>query len=160
MTGNLNTRTKQNNGARAVAIFLYLLATGAANAQDGDSASVATAADDTADMTAIHTTVFDYFEGLNNQDEQRLERAFDPSAQLKSPSDDGTVRVEPISAAIARWLRGDNKQSRVGNITAVDITDGRIARVVFDFDGVYTDFLILMKLDGQWKIVDKVFIRQ
>jgi len=129
---------------RAMLIAAALAVSGAASAAD--------------DMAAIRATVFDYFEGINEKDRERLERAFDEGAYLKSVTDDGTVRAEPIADAIARWMKAEAR-SRSGAILSVDVVDGRVARVVFDFDGDYVDFLTLFKLDGEWKIIDKAFIR-
>ena len=110
------------------------------------------------ELAAIRTAVFDYFEGINTADRARLERAFDPSAALKSVDPSGAIAVEPIADAIARWSRGEAARRR-GVILSIDIADGEIARVVFDFDGAYTDFLTLANVGGRWKIIDKVFIR-
>ena len=110
------------------------------------------------DIDAVRATIFDYFDGLNERDEERLRRAFDPSAHLKSVTEDGTIRVEPIADAIGRWMAADAK-SRNGVVLAIDVVDNEVARVVFDFDGEYTDFLTLLKLGGDWKIIDKVFVR-
>lgn len=115
----------------------------------------ATAADD---LTAIRDTVFDYFDGINTVDRERLERAFDSSAELKSVGESGMLEVEPIADAIARWM-GAKAAERRGDILAVDMAGGEVARVVFDYDGAYVDFLTLVKLNGQWRIIDKVFIR-
>ena len=111
------------------------------------------------EVAAVQATVYDYFEGINAKDRARLENAFDTSAQLKSPDGDGAVKVEPIADAIARWMSGE-AQSRKGKILALEITDNQVAQVVFDYDGIFVDFLTLFKLDGQWKIVDKSFIPQ
>ncbi|WP_008292919.1 nuclear transport factor 2 family protein [Congregibacter litoralis] len=109
------------------------------------------------DIDGVRAAVFDYFEGINEVSEVRLKRAFADTAALKSVGEKGDLRVEPISAAIGRWLAGTAKQRR-GSIVSVDLSGYPIARVVFDFDGAYTDFLTLAKLKGQWKIIDKVFI--
>jgi protease I len=109
------------------------------------------------EVAAIQATVFDYFEGINELDRARLESAFDTSAQLKSPDDEGAVKVEPIADAITRWMSG-KAQQRKGKILRLEITDEQVAQVVFDYDGIFVDFLTLLKLDGQWKIVDKVFV--
>lgn len=115
------------------------------------------AAEDTA---AISATVFDYFDGINEVSRERLERAFDPAAALKSVGPSGALLVEPIGEAIDRWMRG-KASSRTGTILAIDIDpDGQVARVVFDYDGAYTDYLSLAKLGGQWKIIDKVYVQQ
>ncbi|EED30478.1 conserved hypothetical protein [gamma proteobacterium NOR5-3] len=110
------------------------------------------------DVAAIRATVFDYFDGINEVSLVRLERAFDENAALKSVDQAGGLSVEPIANAIDRWMQGDPAQRR-GEILSIDLSDGPIARVVFDYDGAYLDFLTLAKLQGQWKIIDKVFIR-
>lgn len=130
---------------RVVALLgLCLFTSGAAAAND--------------DFSAIRATVFDYFEGINEVSLVRLERAFDESAALKSVDKDGGLAVEPIADAMDRWMQGEPAQ-RSGKILSIELADGPIARVVFDYDGAYVDFLTLAKLKGQWKIIDKVFIR-
>jgi protease I len=110
-----------------------------------------------ADSAAIRAAVFDYFEGINEVDEVRLRRAFAAHANLKSVSASGQLNVEPIEAAIGRWLAAA-PQARSGAILSLDVADGGVARVVFDFDGRYTDYLTLMRLAGEWRIIDKVFV--
>lgn len=110
------------------------------------------------DLSAIRATVFDYLEGVNELSLVRLERAFDESAALKSVDKSGGLVVEPIANAIDRWMQGDPAH-RSGKILSIALSDGPIARVVFDYDGAYVDFLTLAKLKGRWKIIDKVFIR-
>lgn len=122
----------------------------------GLSSAVSTSAAD--ELQAIRDTVFDYFDGINQVDRERLERAFDPGAALKSVDASGALVVEPIADAMARWMRGPATERR-GDILSIDVADGQVARVVFDFDGDYVDFLTLVKLDGHWRIIDKVFIR-
>ena len=134
-------------------VGLALLTTGDAIAdeskgQDGDK-----------EVAAIQAAVFNYFEGINEKDRARLESAFDTSAQLKSPDGDDAVKVEPVADAITRWMSG-KAQQRKGKILKLDITEDQVAQVVFDYDGIFVDFLTLLKLDGKWKIVDKVFIPQ
>ena len=73
-----------------------------------------------------------------------------PPWMLSSPP--GTCTSSP------RWMAA-KPQPRAGVILSIDVSDEQVARVVFDFDGAYTDFLTLMKIDGRWKIIDKVFIR-
>ncbi|MFT4769966.1 MAG: hypothetical protein ACI8RN_003120 [Glaciecola sp.] len=114
------------------------------------------AADD--EFTAIRATVFDYFEGINELSLDHLQRAFDANAALKSVDASGTLVVEPIADAIDRWMQSDAVQRR-GKILSIDLSGGPIALVVFDYDGAYVDFLTLARLQGQWKIIDKVFVR-
>ena len=116
-----------------------------------------THADQVDDVTAIRSVVFDYLEGINTADRGRLEEAFHPDASLKSPGDDGALRVESIGDAIDRWA-GYEPQSRDGVIRSLEITRGALARVVFDFDGSYIDYLTLAKLRDRWVIIDKAFV--
>jgi hypothetical protein len=109
------------------------------------------------DFAGIRAAVFDYFDGINEVSRERLERAFDPSAELKNVGADGTIVAQPIAAVIERWMARE-PAGREGEILSIDITDGEIARVVFDYDGAYIDFLTLAKVQGGWKIIDKVFV--
>ncbi len=111
------------------------------------------------EFVAIRATVFDYLEGINEVNRERIERAFDAGAELKSVGETGALVAEPIADAVERWMAGQ-AASRTGEILSIDIADGQIARVVFDYDGAYIDFLTLAKLQGEWKIIDKVFIRK
>jgi len=110
-----------------------------------------------ADYVAIRAAVFDYFDGINEVNRERLERAFHPSAELKSVGEDGLLVTQPIDEVIERWMTREPAE-REGEILAVDVTDGEIARVVFDYDGAYLDFLTLARVAGAWKIIDKVFV--
>jgi hypothetical protein len=129
----------------AVAACLPLLL-GAASGRSADG-----------DFAAIRAAVFDYFDGINEVSRERLERAFDPGAELKSVGEDGAIVAQPIDEVIERWVSKE-PAAREGEILSIDVTDGEIARVVFDYNGDYIDFLTLAKVRGQWKIIDKVFV--
>jgi protease I len=129
----------------AVAACLPLLL-GAASGRSADG-----------DFAAIRAAVFDYFDGINEVSRERLERAFDPGAELKSVGEDGAIVAQPIDEVIERWVSKE-PAAREGEILSIDVTDGEIDRVVFDYNGDYIDFLTLAKVRGQWKIIDKVFV--
>ena len=133
------------------------LAVSKAHLQNLFSKTVSAQGYDPVEADAIQTVVFDYFDGINTKNRKRIERAFSKTAQLKSPAEDGTVKFEPIADAIERWMEGKAKE-RIGKVLSIKVTEGQVAEVKFDFDGEFIDFLTLMKLNGQWKIVDKVFI--
>jgi hypothetical protein len=142
----------------AVCLALFVLSSAACLA--GETPSSGLSRDNQSeDIAAITATVFDYLEGINRVDRQRLERAFHASATLKSLGESGTLVVEPISEAIARWMRG-SPTARSGRVIAVHLAGTEIARVVFDYNGEYTDFLTLARVQGEWRIIDKVFIPQ
>lgn len=114
---------------------------------------------DAGDFAAIHAVVFDYLEGINTVDRERLERAFHPGAELKSVDEEGGLLARPIGEVIDRWMN-NAPGTRSGEVISMEINDGKIARVVFDYNGEYTDFLTVARVKGRWQIIDKVFIEQ
>ncbi|HUF11509.1 MAG TPA: nuclear transport factor 2 family protein [Longimicrobiales bacterium] len=80
------------------------------------------------------------------------------------------------------WVRGDTLNQRAGSayiagfrgtpapdeaqrrrwISMVDVTgDAAIARVVLDYPtAVITDYFALLRIDGEWRIVNKIFTSQ
>lgn len=117
------------------------------------------------DEEAITAAVFDYFEGQGERSAERLNRAFHAeTAQMVGVMDgeDGTdVRTWAMNETIPRWSEGEpSTDDRVGKIMSMNIADGRLATVMFDSDGRFYDALTLAKIDGEWKIVQKVFVRQ
>ena len=116
MTGRIDPRAAPKVSLGAVAMLLYLLGTNGAIAQGLNGEQPVPVPPDSADMTAIHAAVFDYFEGINEQDKGRIERAFDPSAQLKSPTDNGAVQGRADSRRYSPLdERGQAIASRQGN---------------------------------------------
>lgn len=77
------------------------------------------------------------------------------------------------------WIRGDTLNTRTSadyiagasgspaededqrrrEITMVDVTgDAAVAKIVLDYpDALLTDYMSLLKIDGEWKIVNKIF---
>ncbi|MGR5130896.1 nuclear transport factor 2 family protein [Vibrio alfacsensis] len=112
---------------------------------------------DEGEVSAVVETVYNYFEGINTKQEKLIENAFDKNAQLKYVSNKNEeVKVELISDAINRWM-GNDAQHRTGKVLSVDV-DGDIAHVVFDFDNAFIDYLTLANMNGQWQIIDKVYV--
>ncbi|MCQ8186172.1 nuclear transport factor 2 family protein [Parvularcula maris] len=126
----------------------------------------AQAMDPSTDEQAIEAAVFDYFDGQGEKSEERLNRAFyGETAQMVGilKTDDGSdeVRTWEMKDVITNWAEGEpSEEERSGEIISMDIADGRLATVMFDSNGRFTDALTLAKIDGEWKIVQKVFIRQ
>jgi hypothetical protein len=56
----------------------------------------------------------------------------------------------------------EDEAQRHREITMVDVTgDAAVARIVLDYpDVVLTDYMSLLKIDGEWKIVNKIFTRE
>lgn len=77
---------------------------------------------------------------------------------------DGKYTVEPFDAFIKRAFTGkpaaDEVQRKNGRkIESIDITgDAAVARIVLDYPAVkFVDYMTLLKINGEWKIVNKSF---
>jgi len=119
------------------------------------------------DETAIRAVLEDYLNGVAKQDAAMLEKAFDAgNAHMKfvAQSDDGAeaLRVMPIREAFANWTKPPAKPCK-GRVLNLDTVDGRMAVAKYEFlwgDVTFIDYLTLYKINGDWKIVNKVFVRQ
>ena len=118
---------------------------------------------DRGDDVGVKEAVFAYFDGILNNDEQKLNRAFAiAGGHMKSIQQihGGTdvVKSQPMAEVLEGWKKLTFDKSMTGRILSMDIVDGSLATVVFDFGGAYTDILTLAKMNGTWKIINKVFI--
>ena len=66
------------------------------------------------------------------------------------------------SPAARRASRPPTRRSGSAGSSAIDITGtAAIAKVELDYPDVFfTDYMSLLKVDGEWKIVDKIFDRR
>ena len=127
------------------------------------SSSITVSAND--DEAQIRAVVMDYFEGIGEGSYEKLSNAFHvKSRMLTSEKDDegkAYLRIWEMEPTIKRWSKSTPpKRERTGEILNMHIMDGRLASVSFDLNGSYFDLLTLTKMDGQWKIISKAFIRQ
>jgi hypothetical protein len=116
-----------------------------------------------AEFDAVAQVLSDYFDGLHRSDTAILERVFHPSAQYASATD-GSLLLRTmneylpiVDARPSPASRGEARRDRIlsiefaGPVTAFARVECAIAPKLF------TDFLTLVKLDGRWQIIAKVF---
>lgn len=112
-----------------------------------------------AEITAIIATVRDYVEGMCFNDEAKLRRAFHPKASIIGHFVGGKfewISVDEFNEAI----KGPGPQSEaVWDVVSVDVTgDSAVVKINDDFAGLhFTDTLSLLKLEGRWQIVNKIY---
>ena len=116
-----------------------------------------------ADEAAIREVVQLYFDGIIKYEEESLRNAFHPQANVIGTTDDGNVDWEPFQEWVL-YTRGDapDPTGRVNRIVSVDIS-GRAAVVKTDLDWPhvhYIDYLSLLKVGGEWKVVNKIWHRE
>lgn len=105
-----------------------------------------------------------YFEGVRNSDTAAAHRAFHPVAIMYSVHD-GKLAERSIPdwlKAIAERAPQPPKPDDVRRrIVSVDVT-GNAATAKLELasrDGTITDYMSLLKVDGEWTIVGKIFDR-
>jgi hypothetical protein len=109
---------------------------------------------------AVRETVEHYLYGLKHNDVEKLKLAFYPEAKLffiRKDNQLGQLTQEQwykgFAASAGQEEKGDLR------ITAVDITDNAASVKVEEFydTAKYTDYLSLLKINGEWKIVNKIY---
>ena len=120
------------------------------------------------DHAAIEAAVFDYFHGQGEASSERLNRAFaaDQASMVGiTRGDDGRDNVrawKDMSEVLDNWAANEEPPGgdRDGEIIAMEVLDDRIAVVLFRYTDRFYDALTLANVNGDWKIVQKAFIRQ
>ncbi|MBQ4848544.1 nuclear transport factor 2 family protein [Pseudoalteromonas sp. MMG012] len=114
--------------------------------------------DQNKDFAAVEHVLQCYFEGLYQGDAEKLKVIFHPDVWLKAPG---------VRRSLVQWLNDVDKrpvpahinQPYAFQILAVDVVkDQAMAKVhcpIFEFD--YIDFLGLLKEDGKWQVVSKMY---
>ena len=116
-----------------------------------------------AEEAAVRQTVEQYLYGLKHNEVESFKKAFYPEAKLffvKRDNQLGQLSQEQwykgFAASAGKEEKGDLR------ITAVDITGNAASvKVVEVYDtSKYTDYLSLLKLEGGWKIVNKIYVAE
>jgi hypothetical protein len=118
-----------------------------------------------ADEAAIRQTVQYYFDGGKNRDSLALRKAFHPEARMLFARE-GKLVVVPIAEYITRVGSDRPKPGEVDStgrrVISVDVVgDAAVAKLELKRpDAVLTDYMSLLKVDGRWVIVNKIFTRE
>jgi protease I len=108
---------------------------------------------------AIKQSINNYLEGGSVGDTARLNRAFFPFANLRNLSKEGKVSEMPVKKFIASVPAGGAKWSSkivsysYAGTAATAVTEEELPTFKF------VDFLNLLKINGEWKIVSRVYAR-
>jgi hypothetical protein len=118
------------------------------------------AAQQNADETGVRAALNHYIQGHTTGDGSHMKIAFHPNANLYFIRDG--KYAERTSADYAAGFSGRppaDEAQRKRRIESVDIAGTAAqAKIVLEYPGVtFTDYMTLLKIDGEWKIVAKVF---
>ena len=110
------------------------------------------------DEEAVKACLENYMSG----DGDRMEKAFHPSATMKYiDAQSNEFKDVPIADFIARVKANTTKQDRKIGIVALNI-EGNAAngKIKIETDKVIMyDYMNMLKINGEWKIVSKIFSR-
>ncbi|MHA8081111.1 nuclear transport factor 2 family protein [Aquirufa regiilacus] len=109
---------------------------------------------------AIKATVNNYFEGLTTGDTAKLGKAFHSSAILRTVNaSTGKIQDFPIKTFISKTPAGGVKATtKLISYSYAGISGLAAAELQFA-DFKYIDLLSLLQVNGEWKIVTRVFSR-
>ena len=112
---------------------------------------------------AVRAALEHYLLGHATGDGAHHEMLFHPEAKLFWMRD-GALNTRTSAAYIAgaSGQPADDEDQRRREIRMVDVTgDAAVAKIVLDYpNALITDYMSLLKIDGEWKIVNKIFTVQ
>lgn len=111
------------------------------------------------EIEQITTTLMDYIEGTANGEPERLRKAFHPDFNLYTVTTEDSLRVRSGEKYISNVKEGQ-KANRIGRIISIDYEkDAAIAKaeILIPNWRIFTDYFLLLKYEGSWKIVHKSY---
>ncbi|MGZ8518340.1 MAG: nuclear transport factor 2 family protein [Chitinophagaceae bacterium] len=120
--------------------------------------SVSGVAQTKTDEEAVRDCLENYMSGDGN----RMEKAFHPSATMKYiDAKTNEFKDVPIADFIARVKANTTKQDRKIEIVSMNIEgDAATGKIKIETgNAILYDYMNMLKIDGEWKIVSKIFSR-
>ena len=109
------------------------------------------------DLAQITATLMDYIEG--NGEPERLRRAFHPDFNLYTVTQEDSLRIRSGEEYI-QGIKVGEKSDRIGRIIAIDYENNAAmakAEIIIPGWRIFTDYFLLLKYEGSWKIVQKSY---
>lgn len=119
--------------------------------------------DDLLATSEVETALRNYLRGHATGDGSHHEKVFHPVSSLYWMRDGAlNNRTSEAYIAGASGNPAADESDRFRYIDWVDVTgDAAVARIVLDYPGAYlVDYMSLLKVDGRWQIVNKIFTVQ
>lgn len=108
---------------------------------------------------AVRAAVQAYFDGMMKGDQTLLKTAFHAESYLIGPGQKDANRI-PFATWHTSFTRPiENPQEHRNSILSVDVAgNAAVAKTELDWPRVrYVDYLSLLKVNGEWKIVNKIW---
>ncbi|MBW2623923.1 MAG: nuclear transport factor 2 family protein [Deltaproteobacteria bacterium] len=118
--------------------------------------------DNATDLQRIRETVQLYFDGMYHSDVEKLKNAFHASAALMGYHDGNLAHIPLenwLEMVAARPAPAKNNEEYDMKLVSMDVTENVAVVKVRDlYMGLwFTDYLSLLKIEGDWVIVNKIF---
>nr|WP_299173232.1 nuclear transport factor 2 family protein [uncultured Allomuricauda sp.] len=109
------------------------------------------------DLQRVETTLNYYLTGLVNNDAKTLTKAFHPTATMKWVGKD--YKAVNAIEGLTEGMDGTPHKDVKTRVVSIDIAgNAASAQLEIQFPTfTYIDFMHVLKIDGQWKIVSKIF---
>ena len=119
----------------------------------------------TPDEVAVRATLEHYIQGHATGDGAHMRLAFNPAGRLFWSNADtlATRTVEEYIAGMPGKPAPDEATGvRKRRIEMIDVTgNAAVAKISLDYPEVYfVDYMSLLKTNGEWRIVNKIFMRE
>jgi len=111
------------------------------------------------EIKQISETLTHYIEGTANGEPDRLRTAFHPDFNLYTITEEDSLRIRSGEKYILNVKKG-KKSNRIGRIISIDYEKNAAiakAEIVIPNRRIFTDYFLLLKYKGSWKIVQKSY---
>jgi putative intracellular protease/amidase len=125
----------------------------------GPAMAATTSAAAGADRERITKTLTDYMEGTANGEPDKLKKAFHPDFKLYAVTEGSELLIRSGQQYIADIKSGE-KIKRIGRIVSIDVENNAATakvEILTPNFRLYTDYFLLLKYAGSWKIVQKSY---
>lgn len=114
----------------------------------------------TTDLQLIEKTIDYYFDGLANHKVASLEEAFHPTATMKWV--EGEYNEVNAVEALSGYVQSNAIEKVNTSILAINIAGNAAnAQLELEYETFsYIDFMHLLKIEGEWKIVSKTYSKR
>ena len=152
----------------ALVVFVFALATiaardrAAADASDPERRGSPAGTGSEAERTAVATTVQLYFQGHATGSGEFFGKAMHPEGKMLWVKDGALAqKTFPDYIAGAPGKPADDEARRSRRILMIDVTgDAAVAKLELAYpDATLIDYMSLLRLDGKWVVINKIFHR-
>ena len=109
------------------------------------------------ELQMIEKTLNYYLEGGTANDFETLKKAFHPTATMKFVGEE--YKEVNALAFFEKGMKPGPKKDRITRIVSVNVS-GNAASAQLEIEYptfMFIDFMNLLKIDGEWKVVSKIF---